>query len=415
MSESCGHCSGEGCEKKPEELKLEKNLSKVKNRIVILSGKGGVGKSTVAVNIAVALSLAGMKVGLLDVDVHGPSIPRLLSLGDKKPHMGSDYMEPVAWSKNLSVMSLGFLLPTPEDAVIWRGPVKMGLIQQFLSDVVWGELDFLIVDCPPGTGDEPLSALQLLGPSAYAVVVTTPQGVAIDDVRRSISFCRQLENPVLGIVENMSGYVCRHCGKLDDIFNSGGGEKLAAEMGVPFLGKIPLDPEVVRSCDEGYPLLKVSHDSETAKAMNKIIKPLLALAGRLQEIKPVGAAMQRVQTALPKDGATRIAVPVAGGELCAHFGHCEKFAMVNVDNKKKTITGQELLTPPAHEPGVLPRWLAEQGADLIIAGGMGSRAQSLFTENGIKVVVGVRGGKPEDVVKAYLQGGLSVGENICDH
>ena len=415
MSESCGKCSQEGCEKKPEELRLERNLSKVKNKVVILSGKGGVGKSTVAVNIAVALSLAGMKVGLLDVDVHGPTIPRLLSLSHQKPRTGSDYMEPVEWSRNLSVMSLGFLLPGPEDAVIWRGPVKMGLIQQFLGDVIWGELDFLIVDCPPGTGDEPLSVLQLLGPSAYAVVVTTPQGVAVDDVRRSVSFCRQLGNPVLGIVENMSGYVCRHCGEHDDIFNTGGGEKLAAEMGVPFLGKIPLDPEVVRSCDQGYPLLKVDHDSPTAKAMNKIIKPLLDLAERLQEIKPVNAETRRVETSLPGDGFTKIAIPVAGGQLCAHFGHCEKFVVINIDNNKKCITGQELLTPPPHEPGVLPRWLAEQGANLIIAGGMGSRAQSLFTENGIKVVVGARGGKPEDIVNDYLRGELRAGENICDH
>ena len=269
----------------PQEARLEKNMGRIKNKIVVLSGKGGVGKSTVAANIAVALSLAGKKVGLLDVDVHGPSIPRLLSLQDEKPHIGGECIEPISWSRNLWVMSLGFMLPNREEAVIWRGPVKMGLIKQFLSDVAWGDLDYLIVDCPPGTGDEPLSALQILGPEAKAVVVTTPQGVAVDDVRRSVTFCRQLENPVLGIVENMSGFACPDCGSVHAIFSSGGGEELAREMGVPFLGAIPIDPEVTRSADEGYPLLKIHGDTPTGKAMQHVVEPMLALSGDKQEAK----------------------------------------------------------------------------------------------------------------------------------
>ncbi len=276
---TCGSVGkpSDNCQPNPAEEKLQGKLSRIKHKIVVLSGKGGVGKSTVSTNIAVALSLAGKKVGLLDVDVHGPSIPRLLSLSAEKPHITRDSIEPVPYSSNLWVMSLGFMIPSPEDAVIWRGPAKIGMIKQFVRDVDWGDLDYLVVDCPPGTGDEPLTALQTLGPGAWAVIVTTPQDVAVDDVRRSVTFCRQLGNPVAGIVENMSGFVCPDCGTTHDIFRSGGGQALAREMGVPFLGKIPIDPEVVRSADEGFPLVKIHPDSPTGKALSAIIAPLLAL------------------------------------------------------------------------------------------------------------------------------------------
>ena len=288
MSEACkscnsasadGGCSSEGGCPSNVDKRMEDTLARIKHKIVVMSGKGGVGKSTVATNIAVALSLAGKRVGLLDVDVHGPSVPRLLSLSDEKPHIGSDCIEPVSYSGNLSVMSLGFMLPSRDDAVIWRGPVKIGLIKQFVRDVMWGDLDFLVVDCPPGTGDEPLSALQTLGKEAKAVIVTTPQGVAVDDVRRSVTFCREVGNPVLGIVENMSGFVCPDCGSVHNIFHTGGGEELARDMQVPFLGRIPLEPEVGRSGDEGFPVVKVHTDGAVAKALNEIIQPILALDG----------------------------------------------------------------------------------------------------------------------------------------
>ncbi len=411
---TCSSCSSQsGCQQQDnKDEKLKGSLGRIKNKIVILSGKGGVGKSSVATNIAVGLSLAGKKVGLLDVDVHGPSVPRLLSLTDKKPETVGDCLQPIQWSQNLSVMSLGFLLPNRDDSVIWRGPIKMSLIRQFLEDVAWGDLDYLVVDCPPGTGDEPISVMQLIGKDAKAVIVTTPQVLAIDDVRRSVNFCRHTENPVLGIVENMSGFVCPHCNQTVDIFNTGGGEKLAAETGVPFLGRIPLDPEMVRSADMGYSLLKTSHDSPTAQAINAIVKPMLAMTGALQEnTKPEGS----VQAAASGNGSLKIAVPVVNGQLCMHFGHSDKFALVSVDPEKKVIQNVDLLTPPPHEPGVLPKWLSEQQATMVIAGGMGSRAQSLFTEYGIQVVTGASAGTPEDVVQAYLEGTLVTGENICDH
>lgn len=264
-------------EPSPDDLKIASTLGRIKHKIVVLSGKGGVGKSTVSANIAMALAQAGKKVGLLDVDIHGPSIPRLLSLSDAKPHVEPTHMEPIPYNNNLYVMSLGFLIPDKETAVIWRGPMKLGLIRQFVRDVTWGDLDYLVTDCPPGTGDEPLAALQTLGQEAKAVIVTTPQGVAVDDVRRSVTFCNQLGNEVLGIVENMSGFVCPNCNTTHNIFNAGGGEALAKEMHVPFLGRIPMDPEVVRSGDEGYPFMKVQGDTPTGRAIQAIVEPILAL------------------------------------------------------------------------------------------------------------------------------------------
>ena len=266
-------CPGQKNKEKQEEknTKLHGRMSRIKNKLVVMSGKGGVGKSTLAANLAVGLSLRGCQVGLLDVDVHGPSIPRLLSLSGEKPHADHDHLEPISWSRNLWVMSLGFLIPDDNEAVIWRGPVKMGLIRQFLQDVSWGDLDCLIVDCPPGTGDEPLTVLQMLGDNTRALIVTTPQAVAVDDVRRSISFCRDMKTPILGVVENMSGFVCHKCNEHLDIFNSGGGEVLAGETGTDFLGRIPIDPEIVRSGDEGYIYVKTHPESPSTRSINSIL------------------------------------------------------------------------------------------------------------------------------------------------
>jgi Mrp family chromosome partitioning ATPase len=260
-----------------EQQTLEERLRQIRHKIIVLSGKGGVGKSTVAVNLAVALSAAGRRVGLLDVDIHGPSVPKMLHLEDAALTATEDSMLPVE-TAGLKVMSIGFLLQNRDDAVIWRGPMKMGLIKQFLKDVAWGELDYLIVDSPPGTGDEPLSVCQLVKNPDGAVIVTTPQDVATADVRKSITFCRELGLPVLGVIENMSGFVCPHCGTVTDIFKTGGGERMAREMGVPFLGRIPIDPAIGEACDAGRPFVEGDRPTETAKAFQRIIAPILSLS-----------------------------------------------------------------------------------------------------------------------------------------
>ncbi len=251
-------------------------LDAVKAVVVVLSGKGGVGKSTVSANLAAGLAMEGKRAGLLDVDVHGPSIPRLLKLAGSRPDMAGERLVPVDWHWNLGVMSIGFLLPGKDDAVIWRGPAKAGVIQQLAEQVEWGERDVLVVDCPPGTGDEPLSVLQIFGPKAMAVIVTSPQDVAVDDVRRSITFCRQLSTPIVGIVENLSGFACPSCGAVHEIFSTGGGERLAKETGVPFLGRIPIDPEVARSGDDGDVFLAVAGKSPSAVAFKEVLAQVVA-------------------------------------------------------------------------------------------------------------------------------------------
>lgn len=251
--------------------------------IVVLSGKGGVGKSTVSANLAAGLAMGGLRTGLLDVDVHGPSIPRLLKLTGFRPEMSERGMLPVEWHWNLGVMSIGLLLPGKDDAVIWRGPAKAGVIAQLAEQVNWGARDVLVVDCPPGTGDEPLSVLQIFGPKAMALIVTSPQDVAVDDVRRSITFCRQLGNPILGIVENLSGFACPDCGSVHHIFSTGGGERLADEARVPFLGRIPIDPEVARSGDDGDVYLAVAGQSPAATAFKSVIAAAAQAVGGGQE------------------------------------------------------------------------------------------------------------------------------------
>jgi len=260
-----------------EQEQVRQRVKRIKHRILVLSGKGGVGKSTVAANLAISLSLADRRVGLLDVDIHGPSIPKLLNLESKAVHAVGDAILPVETTGGLKVMSIGFLLRGKDDAVIWRGPMKYQMIKQFLKNVQWGTLDFMIIDSPPGTGDEPLSVVQLLENADGAIIVTTPQEVALNDVRKGITFCRNLNLPVLGVLENMSGFVCPKCGERTDIFKSGGGEQMAAEMNVPFLGRIPIDPRIVQACDDGQPYVYHYSRSETAKAFKKAMQPLLEL------------------------------------------------------------------------------------------------------------------------------------------
>ncbi len=241
-------------------------MARIRRRLVVVSGKGGVGKSTAAANLAVALSSQGHRVGLLDVDIHGPSIPKIM--GCEGISLGSygQAILPAAVRDRLTLMSIGFLIGNKTDAVIWRGPMKFKVIQQFLSDVAWGDLDYLVVDCPPGTGDEPLSVAQLIGRPAAAVVVTTPQDLAVADVRRCLNFCQKAELPIAGVLENMSGYVCPQCGIHTDLFGTRGGERLAAEMSVPFLGRIPIDPRVVSCGDAGRCLMDSHPESAAAQS-----------------------------------------------------------------------------------------------------------------------------------------------------
>jgi ATP-binding protein involved in chromosome partitioning len=286
---TCDSCNSSSCSAKtakpgenPKDFAqrqaLYKRMCGISHKILVLSGKGGVGKSTVAVNLATALMLEGKRVGLLDCDIHGPSVPKMLNLEGSQVLQGNGALLPIELG-GLKVMSIGFFLQNRDDAVIWRGPMKMAAIRQFLADVEWGELDYLVIDLPPGTGDEPLSLLQLIEDPDGAVVVTTPQDVSTADVRRSISFCRQLKLPVLGVVENMSGFVCPHCGQTTDIFNTGGGERMAVEMGVPFLGRVSIDANIGAASDAGTPFIYQFAKTRAALEFKHVVEPILALSG----------------------------------------------------------------------------------------------------------------------------------------
>jgi len=265
-------------EKKPQEdeIKVSLTLSKIKNRLLVFSGKGGVGKSTVAANLAMSFAHKGMKVGLLDVDIHGPNLPKMLGVENKRLDVTSGGIKPVEVKKNLKLVSMSFLLQDPDLPVIWRGPMKMKAIQQFLGDVKWDDLDWLVIDSPPGTGDEPLSVAQLI-PATGAVIVTTPQEVSLMDSRKAVAFARKLELKILGIIENMSGMICPHCGKTINLFKEGGGQKAAQELGVSFLGKIPLDPNIVILGDEGKAFVDSQPDSKASEAFMEVVDNIIAI------------------------------------------------------------------------------------------------------------------------------------------
>ena len=261
-----------------QEASIKVNLAHIKNKILVMSGKGGVGKSTVAVNLAKALANRGFKVGLMDVDLHGPSIPRMLGLFGLASAT-QDAIVPLTVGDNLKVVSIEILTDQKDQAVIWRGPLKIGVIRQFVADVEWGDLDYLVVDSPPGTGDEPLSVIQTI-PDAKAVLVTTPQEISLADVRKSISFCRAVDMEMLGLVENMSGLTCPHCGERIDLFHSGGGAALAETQSIPFLGAIPLDPAVVVSADQGRPVVDLDlSDNPVVKAYDDLVARVVKATG----------------------------------------------------------------------------------------------------------------------------------------
>ena len=254
-----------------EQEKLRDAMGKIKHKIAIISGKGGVGKSTVTVNLAAAFALMGKSVGVLDADIHGPSVPRLLGLEGQQVKVAPSGVFPIDGPLGMKVMSIDFFLPE-QAPTIWRGPLKMRAIRQFLADVDWGELDFLFIDLPPGTGDEPLSIAQLLPDIDGVVIVTMPSELSSSIVKKAITFAERLNMPIIGVVENMSGFVCPHCGERTEIFQSGGGKKMAQEMNVAFLGSIPIDPNIGVDSDKGTPFVVSHKDSTATKAFMEIVK-----------------------------------------------------------------------------------------------------------------------------------------------
>ena len=294
---------GREAQRKMQDQEIDNSLARIQQKLLIMSGKGGVGKSCISVSIAVGLSELGYKVGLMDVDLHGPSIPQMLGLPNiheqgkvpllKKPQgmisFANGKIIPAQYSKNLSAVSIECVLENIDSAVIWRGPLKITAIRQFIADVQWDDLDYLIIDSPPGTGDEPLTVAQTI-PDAKAIIVTTPQAVSLRDVRKSINFCRDVNMKIMGLIENMSGFMCPECGKRIDLFKTGGGEKTAREMNVLFLGKIPIIPEVVEACDIGIPAIDMSNT--LGEAFGHILD---AITGKKQDNKNEKNALKEIK------------------------------------------------------------------------------------------------------------------------
>ena len=255
-----------------EQAVLDQRMSSVKYKCMVMSGKGGVGKSTVATNLAVMLVQEGYAVGLMDADIHGPNIPKMLGIEDQRPSATPEGLLPITTPTGLKVISVGLFLRTQDDPIIWRGPLKHSVIKQFLGEVYWGDLDFLIIDLPPGTGDEVLSVAHLLKGVDGALIVTTPQDVALTDSRKAVSFARQLQLPLVGIIENMSGFTCPHCHEAIDLFKKGGGEQAARELLVPFMGRIPICPEMVTCGDSGNPAVSHPEYKDAVNAFKTIAR-----------------------------------------------------------------------------------------------------------------------------------------------
>ncbi|MEA3307435.1 MAG: Mrp/NBP35 family ATP-binding protein [Elusimicrobiota bacterium] len=255
--------------------KIKENMSKITNKILVMSNKGGVGKSSIAVNLAATLHASGYKVGLLDIDVHGPSLAKMTGQEGKTPNTDGKTIEPIEVKENFHMMSVGSLMPESEEPLIWRGPLKMGLIKQFLSDVKWGDLDYLVIDAPPGTGDEPLSICQLLPEMTGGIIVTTGQDIALLDSKKAVNFLKKLNIKVLGILENMTTFKCPHCAKEINLFKSGGGEKAAKDLSVDFLGKIPFDPNMMEAEDKGELFVEKFSDSPSTKVIKKVGEKVL--------------------------------------------------------------------------------------------------------------------------------------------
>jgi len=399
-----------------QDMEISRTLGHIKNKILVMSGKGGVGKSSVAAYLSVALAKKGYRAGLMDVDLHGPSIPRILGLkGGIQPGTQEGKARPVDYLPNLQVISIDSLMgeENRDAATIWRGPIKIGVIRQFIADIEWKDLDYLIIDSPPGTGDEPLTVAQTI-PDARALIVTTPQEISLADVRKSINFCRQVNMEILGLVENMSGLICPHCGEMIELYKTRGGMVTAKKENLMLLGSLPFEPQVVRNGDMGNMNLldndQIPVTGEFNKIVDKILKSSITRTGSVTEPKKE----REISGKKRGDADDKIlAIPVSGGKLASHFGHCEEFAFI--ETLKGKISGTEMRTPPPHEPGVLPRWIHEQGVDVLIVGGMGERAQELLRKEGVEVVIGAPMDAPESLANQYLTGTLLTGNNVCDH
>ena len=382
------------------EIVMPHNLEGIRHKIVVMSGKGGVGKSTVATSLAVSLSKGGARVGLLDCDIHGPTIPKMLGIENGKVCSTASGVQPVAGPFDLKVMSMAFLLSDPDTPVIWRGPAKMAVIRQFLEEIVWGELDYLVIDLPPGTGDEPLTIAQLIPGIDGAVIVTTPQEVALLSVRKSIRFARALNVPIIGMIENMSGFTCPHCSAEIDLFGPGGGQKAAQEMNVTLLGKIPYDLKIVEGGDSGKAFIPECASARTAMSWISIVKKVEDF------VENEGGIGMKIVVPSMKPGGM-------DADVSAHFGHCEVFTLVELEGKK--VKNASLLENPEEHDCMVPvDLMVKRGVKTVLIGGIGRGPLIGMQDAGIAVYIGATG-KVKDAISDYQEGQLRLAkaDDVC--
>lgn len=355
-------------------IRLQEHLQKIKNKIVVLSGKGGVGKSTVAASLAAKLSLQGFKTGLLDVDLHGPSIPTMFGVKSQKLESNNGLFVPVQINENLKLMSVEFFLEDTDSPLIWRGPMKIGIIRQFISDTQWDDLDFLIIDSPPGTGDEPLTVAQDISGSK-TVIVTTPQEIALTDVRKSIEFCLKLNMPILGVIENLGFIQCPHCLEKIDVYRGAGADSLYSKYGVEPLGRIPIIPVVSEKMDSGKIM---DLFSEQDSLYNDIFSIIVSKILQQNNLAGVDSLMKVGLVILENKGMDSI--------ISEHFGQCENFLIAEIEDRKvKSFDVHK--NDVAHGGGGCKAVdeILKYGINYVIAGGMGGGAQMKFTNAGVKI------------------------------
>ena len=382
---ACSTCNVAQEQQQTEEEKaLCRTLAQIRHKILVMSGKGGVGKSSVAVALALGLARAGHKVGMMDVDIHGPNVLRMLGLKEPFDLASAQFLMPPEIFHNLKVISIEAVMRDREIAVIWRGPLKHQLIRQFLTEVQWGFLDYLIIDAPPGTGDEPMSVAQTI-PEAKAVIITTPQEISLADVRKSINFCQKINLDILGLVENMSGYHCPHCGKDLPLFRQGGGEKTAQAFNIPFLGSLPFDPQVVEAADQGQLVELTEENSPFFEGLRPVVK-------YVAKVLPPQPARE--------PGELRFAVPLDNGKVAAAPTKAAEIALLTV--KDGAITKKEIMPRPDLDPANFMFWLENLGVSHL-AGDLGEAAIGLLKRTGIEVVTPSLDQTPEQVVEAYVK------------
>lgn len=398
-NQTCNTCSDDCTDRKEPKDFTEKphELSNIKRVIGVVSGKGGVGKSLVTSMMAVTMNRKGYKTAILDADITGPSIPKVFSI-DQKPGASELGLFPAKSKTGIQLMSINFLLKNETDPVIWRGPILGNTVKQFWSEVIWGDVDYMFIDMPPGTGDVPLTVFQSIKVDGI-IIVTSPQELVSMIVAKAVNMAKSMNVPIIGLVENMAYFKCPGCDQVYHIFGESTIEKIAEQHQLPVLARLPIDPQIAALCDKG----RIEEYNST----------LFDVAAKALEIigTEANASSEKVKNRIKNGGnVMKIAVASEGKMVTEHFGHCEGFIIFDTEGQR--IIKSEIVANPGHRPGFLPNFLNDLGVKVVISGGMGGGAIDIFNEKDIEVIVGATG-EAQAAVELYLKGSLKSTGSVC--